>query len=269
MDRSAEQRGDEPTLPSQNVEAKPTTHASLKGANHQESRDFTTASLAEEMPTALKNMTTIQQAVASEELEPRCYLLELPPELRVRIYHFFITSSRPYGTRIGVDPWLEYDLWSVDTVRCWWNPHDRNKSDLALLRTCRLIHSEAAPVIYGSFVFDHTFPSDPYSPELPVTLDMWELARFVRRVCICVGTPDREEIFWRIDRWCDMLSRCRHTLNMSHIQVRLTLKSPEDADQVRHEIKEIYEGRRSRGLIGTLEAQIWAKFMEAEQREDQ
>ncbi|KAK3716821.1 hypothetical protein LTR37_006171 [Vermiconidia calcicola] len=90
---------------------------------------------------------------------PRCYLLEIPPELRLRIYGYV------YEERCKC--WLvEGDKWKLEG-------EDRRGPEqaqqlLALMKTCRLINSEATHALYNSVEFIFTIGHAGYS--------LWEFA---------------------------------------------------------------------------------------------
>ncbi|KIW03757.1 uncharacterized protein PV09_05062 [Verruconis gallopava] len=79
-----------------------------------------------------------------EERKNVCLLLQLPVELRLQIYQYLLTSSeaqlatlRPLTTRKHLSSYLIPAL----------NIHPN------ILRTCRLIHEEAGPILYKSNTF--------------------------------------------------------------------------------------------------------------------
>jgi hypothetical protein len=106
-----------------------------------------TSELWEDIPTSKIGIRTTSPA------QSRCYLLELPAELRLRIYEYvFAGSLKPLGGGV-----LESPFWIPLIDRPWldancvipWTLHP----DDALLSTCRQIHKEAHSVPYQQLEF--------------------------------------------------------------------------------------------------------------------
>ena len=80
----------------------------------------------------------------------RCYLIELPTELRLRIYEFVFNKP----LRVSID-WCSESWWLREKPEepegYDFRPPPRNVS--SLLKTCRLINREASPVRFGTVWF--------------------------------------------------------------------------------------------------------------------
>lgn len=86
------------------------------------------------------------------EAQRRCFLLELPPELRLRIYeHVFEGICRCTLTVCN-------DLRVIRNHVSWWGANYSNLSGdqhrwAAVLETCKLVAHEATPVLYAATTF--------------------------------------------------------------------------------------------------------------------
>ncbi|KAK6434765.1 hypothetical protein LTR95_009053 [Oleoguttula sp. CCFEE 5521] len=82
-----------------------------------------------------------------------CRLLELPPELRLRIYELLFPPSKCYfgfaAYSQAMRKWRNYAYQRED--------RDQRLAAVALLRTCRVMHQEAAPVLYSRTIFELKF----------------------------------------------------------------------------------------------------------------
>lgn len=87
---------------------------------------------------------------------PKCHLLEsLPPELRLRIYEF--VYSEPCYCSLVMRSKSKLELFS--------RPASATNS---MLRTCRTMYAEAAPVLYAAAVFRvHIHPEEDYHNVVP------------------------------------------------------------------------------------------------------
>ncbi|KAK5701278.1 hypothetical protein LTR17_022735 [Elasticomyces elasticus] len=100
----------------------------------------------------------------------RCYLLELPPELRLRIYTCVYRQST-------TSVYVEYLGASQRPRRC---EHIIGPRPSTLYRTCRTIHQEAMPVLYDSIIFGIGIACNSSrrvnaigSPTIPLTDRTW------------------------------------------------------------------------------------------------
>ena len=98
----------------------------------------------------------------------RCYLLDLPPELRVRIYEFVFNQQ--------IFIMLSHDPKGLTDVESW----DKNPS--ALIKTCKTTHKEAKPVLYKQVSLQIDIePCDHHRSAIFKKRFMGKSRRFVRR----------------------------------------------------------------------------------------
>ncbi|KAK3658370.1 hypothetical protein LTR56_001781 [Elasticomyces elasticus] len=147
----------------------------------------------------------IDGSVASEPAPhkaTRCYLLEIPPELRLRIYGYvFDKDFQP-----GVFIWPSGEMLQ-DDLGC------QPKNFSSVLKTCRLIAREATPVLYeGRTFYVHVMPdrsaseyrNGPYEYLRPVDCCLWfervqtiKLYVYAGRTSIANATQIIKSIFAR------------------------------------------------------------------------
>ena len=100
-------------------------------------------------------MTTTMASTSNSNSNKRCYLLEIPPELRVRIYDFVWDSEHKYDVTIY-----------SNRKACLTNGPSYDKIPAMiphLLFTCRTINIEATPVFYGKIRIEvFAVPYTPY-----------------------------------------------------------------------------------------------------------
>jgi len=78
--------------------------------------------------------------------KPRCYLLELPPELRLLIYEHLWTNLQSAGATIAGGYYILSPTHPMQLRRSGITPI--NSFTLALLASCKIIRTEAHPVAY-------------------------------------------------------------------------------------------------------------------------
>jgi hypothetical protein len=101
--------------------------------------------------TTFANTIPFHDRIVSTMARPRCFFLELPPELRLHIYSYLVKpetieiysfwSGRPY---IWDMPEVAASLFHAVTTPSG----PMHGLDPNILRTCRLIHQEAQPLLY-------------------------------------------------------------------------------------------------------------------------
>jgi hypothetical protein len=257
MDRSAEQYGNELGSPSHTVPTASSVHSSC----HLPAAGIVTAESSGAKTTkSAVEMSVTQQGITAEEAKPRCYFLELPPELRLKVYEFvFEPSHISHYDAFEIDPCGEY--WEIDCPKIWWNNPHLGPSNRSLLRTSRLIYSEAAAVLYDSVAFIQDVDG-PCFFFPPVKLAPFQLAKFVRRVQVQIYFAESSTIIRSIDAWCSLLSLCEHELNMKHIQVHIYTDSDvEEEDRLIDQINQEYSRRQLHQSPDTLTARIWRQFI--------
>jgi len=91
------------------------------------------------------------------ETQQRCHLLELPVELRVRIYEHLYSETATLSIDVNVQG--IYELWPSG---------DSDVQRPALLETCQLIREEAHPIMYATTILNvelHGGDDRPYRKE--------------------------------------------------------------------------------------------------------
>ncbi|KAK5679529.1 hypothetical protein LTS10_008350 [Elasticomyces elasticus] len=144
-------------------------------------------------------------SVASEPAQhktTRCYLLEIPPELRLRIYEYVFDKD--------VEPWIL--IWPSGEMRGHYSQCPP-KNFSSVVKTCRLVAQEAAPVLYKGRKFivyvmpdqrasEFTMPSNQHIR--PVDTCLWleqvqifELFVYAGRTTIADATKTIKSMFVR------------------------------------------------------------------------
>lgn len=94
------------------------------------------------MTDTINSNTTNMASTNTPEDQPGGLLFKLPPEVRLQIYKLMFPPDK-------------IDLFSVDDhLDVDRNPHLVAGGCVAILATCRAIHNEAQPVLYGNTRFD-------------------------------------------------------------------------------------------------------------------
>nr|OQO28547.1 hypothetical protein B0A51_03722 [Rachicladosporium sp. CCFEE 5018] len=118
-----------------------------------------------------------------------CRLLELPPELRLRIYEALYPPGQRYFEMFPA----VHIFKTSDALR----PKELQQSvrAVALLRTCRQIHTEATPILYKHTVFDITIGTPWWSFEgIPELCSIQDFKLGGPMHSVYLRAPDREAI---------------------------------------------------------------------------
>ncbi len=90
-------------------------------------------------------------AARSVDQQPRCYFLELPPEIRVAIYELILISPD-----LSIEAYKLLDpVGPIDPAD---QPPRIKGIDSKILRTCSKVLYEAAPILYGKNTFQFSAP---------------------------------------------------------------------------------------------------------------
>ena len=118
----------------------------------------------------------------------RCYILELPPELRLLIYEQLWDGLRPVGVfmKPGIDDYCHVARDANMLSPSRWPDYlciiDRRT--FALLGTCRLIRQEARPIMHKKVHLDISVPRHAYQTPSNARWRPWYLLRHARSASI-------------------------------------------------------------------------------------
>lgn len=128
-------------------------------------RHGTSRSYAKHSALLFSAVKSVMEKLRSPKQPARCYLLGLPPEPRLYIYEHLWHGLRPAGLLMKPDnPSLCHIVQDANAFSAEQWPehlhiiHSRNP---ALLRSCKVLHREARPVMYRKIHFDILVPLLP------------------------------------------------------------------------------------------------------------
>ncbi|KAK5684503.1 hypothetical protein LTS10_004373 [Elasticomyces elasticus] len=122
----------------------------------------------------------------------RCYLLELPPELRLEIYDYLFTEKYEVLLTIDRDCEMQAHLMNPESGSAVPKKEVRKLS--ALLKTCKTLATEVTPVLFQNLYFRiHLSPGmgSNLSPQKKLRkLHRCQFAKHIRMISISVTAPD-------------------------------------------------------------------------------
>ncbi|KAK3628922.1 Hsp70 protein that interacts with Zuo1p [Elasticomyces elasticus] len=203
----------------------------------------------------------------------RCYLLEILPELRLRIYELL------YGGYFKV---VIYVFWNCEMQSRVWSIYsvmgDKAETLTALLKSCKLINEEATPVLYQNLHFTICFRNDEDGKN-DENRDLGQLYRCqfgknIEKITIMIrvdGEGDKESAVYRLN----ILFRALQLYRVVEIE-KLWLKicnMPGEADPILRTLMklhycnsgfEVYNAWANSGVGPPVAAseECWQQFME-------
>ncbi|KAK4950345.1 hypothetical protein LTR10_011326 [Elasticomyces elasticus] len=130
------------------------------------------------MPSTKASAAGLRSSLKRKREPGRCYLLEVPPELRLHIYEFLYADE--YQVAIYVFPNSEMQSQISKTS---FRPNGPNAKHLtALLMSCKLVNKEATPILYQILHFSLCFRNGGRKASYRKGLGQLRQCQFAKRI---------------------------------------------------------------------------------------
>ncbi|KAK5729571.1 hypothetical protein LTR17_011874 [Elasticomyces elasticus] len=206
----------------------------------------------------------------------RCYLLELPPELRLQIYAYSFTEKYQVVLNIYRDCQMHSHISSVQPARRV--PKKAFRKISALLRTCKTIATEGTPVLFQSLLF-HVYLRPDFdtfrSQSALRKLHKCQFIKYIRSMNIIVSARDHAAASSAGERLSVLVKGLQRGSTIKLNKVLLYLGSLDVSGLADPVVKAIMEGNFSKGFElyqpsdtyhghrpAVVNALVWQKFKE-------
>ncbi|KAK5707363.1 hypothetical protein LTR17_020759 [Elasticomyces elasticus] len=126
----------------------------------------------------------------------RCYLLELPPELRLEIYDYLFTEK--FEVLLSIYRDCEMETWLTNPESGLVVPKKEVRKLSTLLKTCKALATEVTPVLFQNLHFRIRFSPDmmgnPSSQKKLRKLHRCQFAKHIRTMSISVVASDHSAV---------------------------------------------------------------------------